>query len=77
MRKIKVVEIRTTYYVPDFEEDYYQEHSVKTLEEALAVDLADLKDGSVEMSNLGTELPEIEYHLSIVEVPDDESANIA
>lgn len=77
MKKIKAVEIRTVCYTPNYSEDFYQEHNVTTLEEAIRIDLSDLKNGAVEIGNLGDGLPEIEYRLEIVEVPDDDSTDSA
>lgn len=71
MKKIRVTETRTVDYVPNFEEEFYQENDVETLEEAIKADLESLRKGDVDLDGLAKELATMSFSMEIVEVDDD------
>lgn len=72
-KKIKIVRTETAYYTPDLEEDFYVNHNVETLEQALAIDLKYLQEGKANIYELMNDecAVDISYGLEIVEVDDN------
>jgi hypothetical protein len=72
LRKIRLTVTSVYEYNPNFEEDYYVENEVTTIEKALEVDLRDLVNGLVDADMLSKELPKVSFDMKIIEVDDDE-----
>lgn len=67
MRRIRIIRTSVTEYVPDLNESAYLDHNVQTLEEALALDLGDLKAGKIYSEELSYDLPEVTFKGEIID----------
>lgn len=66
MQQIKVVETRTWIYEPELEADFYNEHGIKTIEEAMDIDSKEVENKKVALDELGDEPESVSYAWSIV-----------
>jgi len=57
-KRIKIVETKTYSYLPDLNEDWYQENGVTSIEDALKVDQKDYENGAISLDELGAGLSE-------------------
>lgn len=64
--QIKVVETRTWIYEPELDADFYAEHGIKTIEEAMVIDSKEVSANKVALDELGDEPQSVDYAWSIV-----------
>lgn len=73
MRAIKVTKVETLTYVPNLKEEAYVKYNCQSVDDALRVDEADLKEGEIDLTMLSKDnFPEASYTLEIVDI--DESS---